>query len=141
MNEEIFPEIITDNMNVLDYKMVYYNPFDAQYLSYLVVNYNHDDYYKEMLRLNSLKNTRYLGYFGVIGFNDDYELLSIYADSYQGFVYAISPKGEDTIIYVEIIFCNYFMDLDYKEYINENYLPLGFDATSGNEYEKKMMNS
>ena len=26
MDESIFPESITDNMDVLDYKMVYYNP-------------------------------------------------------------------------------------------------------------------
>ena len=31
MDESIFPENITDNMDVLDYKMVYYNPWDAQY--------------------------------------------------------------------------------------------------------------
>ena len=40
MDESIFPESITDNMDVLDYKMVYYNPWDAQYLSYLVVEYD-----------------------------------------------------------------------------------------------------
>ena len=31
---------ITDDMNVADFKMVYYNPWDAQYLGYLVVDYS-----------------------------------------------------------------------------------------------------
>ena len=44
MDESIFPESITDNMDVLDYKMVYYNPWDAQYLSYLVVEYDDKSY-------------------------------------------------------------------------------------------------
>lgn len=41
------------------------------------------------------------------------------------------------IIYVEIIFCNYFMDLDYKEYVKEAYLPEGFDATRENAYRRR----
>ena len=32
MKEDIFPEEITNEMRVTDYKMVYYNPWDAQYL-------------------------------------------------------------------------------------------------------------
>ena len=47
MDESIFPRIITANMNVIDYKMVYYNPWDAQYLSYLVVQYNKEDFKEE----------------------------------------------------------------------------------------------
>ena len=35
MSEEIFPKSIND-LEVKDFKMVYYNPWDAQYLSYLV---------------------------------------------------------------------------------------------------------
>ena len=31
------------------------------------------------------------------------------------------------------------MDLDYTDYIDSNYLPIGFDATADNPYEKKMM--
>ena len=59
-------------------------------------------------------------------------------EKYQGFVYALTD-GEDTIIYVEIIFCNYFMDLDYEEYMPQKYFPVGFDATEDNEYKDKMM--
>ena len=57
------------------------------------------------------------------------------ADAYNGFVYALTDNV-DTIIYVEIIFCNYYMDINYKEYINEDYLPDGFDATMDNQYMK-----
>lgn len=138
MDEIIFPQTITDDMQVQDYKMVYYNPWDSQYLSYLVVQYDEATYEEEIVRLKAYESTDYLGYYGAEGFAEQYELLAMYADSYNGFVYALTDN-EDTIIYVEIIFCNYFMDLDYLEYINEEYLPVGFDATNGNPYEEKMM--
>ncbi|HOO79196.1 MAG TPA: zf-HC2 domain-containing protein [Lachnospiraceae bacterium] len=133
MDESIFPQSITDRMNVKDYKMVYYNPWDAQYLSYLSVTYEETDYTAEVNRLQSYPSSDYLGYYGVTGFEDDYELLAIYADSYNGFVYALTD-GFSEIIYVEIIFCNYYMDLDYTDYINPKYLPVGFDATADNPY-------
>ena len=62
----------------------------------------------------------------------------MYANPYNGFVYAITDN-ENRIIYVELIFCNYFYDLNYKEYIPSKYLPDGFDATINNSYQKKMM--
>lgn len=135
MDESIFPRIITANMNVIDYKMVYYNPWDAQYLSYLVVQYNEEDFKEEINRLKRYNSTDYLGYYSVTGFSK-YNLLAMNADSYQGFVYALTDN-ENKIIYVELIFCNYFYDLDYKNYINEDYLPDGFDATLNNAYAEK----
>ena len=137
MSEDIFPKYITDNMNVLDYKMVYYNPWDAQYLSYMVVDYKKEDYEKEVDRLKEYNSTSYIGYYGVTGFSK-YKLLAMEADSYYGFIYAITD-GNSKIIYVELIFCNYFYDLEYKKYINTDYLPDGFDATIDNGYEKKML--
>ena len=137
MDERIFPGNITDNMNVIDYKMVYYNPWDAQYLSYLVVEYNEEDYKKEVERLKHYESDEYIGYYGVTGFSK-YKLLAMNADEYQGFVYAITDN-EKRIIYVELILCNYFYDLEYKEYINEDYLPDGFDASMDNPYQKKML--
>ena len=136
MDETIFPDKITDNMNVIDYKMVYYNPWDAQYLSYLVVDYNEEEYNKELERLNKVGIDKYIGYYGVTGFTK-YKLLAMEADPYNGFVYAITK--DTRVIYVEIIFCNYFMDLDYKKYINEDYLPDGFDASIDNKYKQSMM--
>ncbi len=38
MDETIWPKKITDDMKVADFKMVYYNPWDAQYLGYLVID-------------------------------------------------------------------------------------------------------
>ena len=135
MDETIFPKEITDNMNVVDYKMVYYNPWDAQFLSYIVVEYNEQDYNKETQRLKEYNSTEYIGYYGVTGFSK-YELLAMYADSYNGFVYAIT-NGKNRIIYVELIFCNYFYDLKYEEYIPTEYLPDGFDASENNKYMKE----
>ena len=134
MDETIFPAAITEDMDVADYKMVYYDPWDAQYLSYLVVNYGEEAYRAELERLEGYDSTEYLGYYGVTGFTN-YDLLAIYADDYQGFVYAMTD-GQGQIIYVELIFCNYFMDLDYREYMDSKYLPDGFDATLDNAYQR-----
>ncbi len=136
MDESIFPMDITKVMNVNDYRMVYYNPWDAQYLSYLVVDYDDDAYKSEMIRLNNYKSTEYKDYYGVTGFSK-YSLVAINADPYQGFVYALTDN-KNRIIYVELIFCNYYYDLDYKKYINNDYLPDGFDATINNSYARKM---
>lgn len=138
MDESIFPDVITDDMEVKDYKMVYYNPWDAQYLSCLVVDYEEAGFESEVERLKKYSSTEYLGYYGVTGFAEEYDLLAMYADSYQGFVYALSDK-EDTIVYVELIFCNYIMDLDCTEYIKEEYLPIGFDATEDNPYRREKL--
>lgn len=138
MDETIFPEEITADMEVQDFKMVYYNPWDAQYLGYLVVDYNEQDYENEVSRLKSCSSTDYLGNYGVTGFSEEYTLLAMSADDYQGFVYALTDN-EDTIIYVELIFCNYFYDLDYEEYIPNEYLPVGFDATQDNAYKKEIL--
>ena len=137
MDEKIFPESITDNMKVEDYKMVYYNPWDAQYLSYLVVNYDESDYEAEVSRLKSYDSTDYIGYYGVTGFSK-YELLAMSANDYNGFIYALTD-GKGKIIYVELIFCNYYYDLDYSKYINVDYLPDGFDATVDNTYRKEKL--
>ena len=136
MSEEIFPSNLS-NKDVKDFKMVYYDPWDKQFLSYLVIDYDDEDYLKEKERLKNYNSTKYLGYYNVTGFSN-YDLLAMYADSYNGFVYAIT-NNDNTIIYVELIFCNYFYDIDYKEYIPNEYLPDGFDAKLDNDYQKKMM--
>ncbi len=138
MDESIWPLTIEDVSDVVDYKMVYYNPWDAQYLGYLVMDYSADDYAAEVSRLKEYPSTDYIGYYSVIE-EHTYELLAVYADEYNGFVYALTD-GRNRIIYAEEIFCNYYMDLDYEEYIPEEYLLDGFDATKDNPYRKKMMN-
>lgn len=138
MNESIFPKEITNEMRVTDYKMVYYNPWDAQYLSYLVVEYEAEDYQTEAERLKNYVSTDYLGYYGSESFMEGYKLLAMEADPYYGFVYALEI-GENKIVYVELIFCNYFMDLDYESMIPKEYLPVGFDATKDNLYRKQKL--
>ena len=138
MNEEIFPEEITEEMLVKDYKMVYYNPWDSQYLSYLAVEYDETAYEAEMKRLKEYASTEYLGYYGAEGFSEGYTLLAMEAHPYYGFVYALEAE-ERQIVYVELIFCNYFFDLDYEEMIPAQYLPVGFDAGKENAYRKQML--
>ena len=137
VDKNVFPKSV-DNLTVEDFKMVYYDPWDANYLGYLVVEYDEEGYDKEIERLNKVGIDDYKGIFGVTGFTN-YELVAMESDIYNGFVYAITD-GESEIIYVEIIFCNYVMDIDYNEYIAAKYLPDGFDATDNNSYRKKMMN-
>lgn len=138
MDESIFPKEISDEINVTDYKMVYYNPWDAQYLSYLVVEYDDRSYKSEIERLQEYDSTEYLGCFGAEGFSEEYELLAMEASPDFGLIYALS--GEDNqIIYVELIFCNYFYDIDYKNMICEQYLPIGFDATTESAYRQQRL--
>lgn len=59
MDEPIFPSQITDDMTVIDYKMVSYSPWNSQYLSYLVVNYDEDVWNKELSRLEQYPSTKY----------------------------------------------------------------------------------
>lgn len=138
MREDIFPESITEEMRVKDYKMVYYNPWDAQYISCLAVEYEEAAYETERRRLKEYTSTEYLGYYGAEGFAEGCTLLAMEADPYYGFVYALET-GERQIVYVELIFCNYFFDLDYEEMIPARYLPVGFDASRENAYRKQML--
>ena len=135
MSEEIFPKKIKDSYEVKDFTFVYYNPWDANYLAYLEIDYNEEDYEKEIERLNRIGISKYKGYYGVTGF-DNYTLLAMDADSYHGFVYAITDDN-NKIVYVEMIFCNYSMDIDYNKYIPKKYLPDGYDATMDNPYQKE----
>ena len=137
MDEYIWPYKITGDMNVADFKMVYYNPWDAQYLGYLVVDYSADDYAEEVKRLREYESTEYVGYYSVKE-EKTYDLLAVNADSYHGFVYALTD-GKGRIIYGEQLFCNYFMDLKYEKYIPKEYLLDGFDATTKSDYYKKML--
>ncbi len=132
-DETIFPQEITEEMEVLDYKMIYYNPWDPQYLSCLHVQYDQEDYKKEVARLSQLPLEEYEGVYGASGFDNSYDLLAMNVEGRSGMIYALTD-GEDEIIYIEMLFCNYFFDLHYKWYIKEEFLPIGFDATTNNPY-------
>ena len=137
MDESIWPRGISEDMNVLDYKMVRYDPRDAQYLGYLVVEYTDENYEKEVERLENYDSTEYVWYYWVTWMSW-YELLAMYADEYYWFVYALTD-WKWKIIYVELIFCNYFMDLEYEKYIPKEYLLDWFDARVENDYRKIKM--
>jgi len=102
------------------------------------VEYDASAYDLEVNRLKDCPFEEYKGYYGADGFCEKYELLAMNSDSYYGFVYALTD-GDNQIIYVELIFCNYFMDIDYENYIDADYLPIGFDASMGNPYRKEML--
>ncbi len=136
MDESIFPAA-PDPAQIEAFQMARYDPWDAQFIAYLVMDYDAAAYAAECARLAALPMTEYKGCYGVSGFTR-YTLLAMFADSYNGFVYALTD-GESRIIYAELIFCNYCFDLDYRQYIPPAYLPDGFDATSGNPYGKAQL--
>lgn len=133
---EIWPEEILSEMDVQDYLMVYYNPWDANYLGYLTVEYDEAGYSRELERLAEYPSTEYIGNYGAEGF-EYYEVVAMSAHD-DGFIYAITD-GEKTIIYVQLIFPGYAMDLEYDEYIPKEYLPKGLDITGNNPTRQKML--
>ncbi|MBR6951189.1 MAG: hypothetical protein IKH56_05620 [Oscillospiraceae bacterium] len=137
MDESIWPQTISDESRVADYKMIRYDPWDVQYLGYLVVDYSAADYAAEVERLKAYPSTEYVGYYGVRE-EETLELLAICADDYYGFVYALTD-GVGRIIYAEQIFCNYFMDIDYEKYMPREYLLDGFYARRGNPYRGRRL--
>lgn len=133
MDESIFPEKL-DGLDVKEYSMTRYDPWDAQFLSYLTVQYDNEGYAAEVQRLADCGISKYMGYYSVTGFEGGAPL-AVNADDYYGFVYAIdTPDEENSITYVEIIFCNYCLDVECTDYIPEKYLPDGFDASENNPY-------
>lgn len=135
-DEYIWPRRINENMDVEDYLLICYNPFDANYLGYLTVDYNEETYEKEVTRLKAGNSTEYIGKYGATGF-DDYELLAMNASESE-FIYALTD-GEGTIIYVAMLFPGYGMDIAYEEYVPEAYLPEGLDISKDNPTRQKMI--
>lgn len=135
IESDIFPKTIPDSAKVEEFLYYYYNPWDPCYASYLVYTCNDEEYKKEIERLHSINSSTNYEVYGLTGFPDT--LCAVNANSYYGIVYALTQESENRIIYVEITSCNYFNDIDYKKYINNKYLPYGFDMSHGNITEKK----
>lgn len=131
----IFPDKIPDSAQIEDFRYEYYNPFDPNYCGILVYTCNEEDYEKEYARLKSLKSAEDYYTYGITGF--PYELCAVMTDNYSGIIYAMADKASRKFIYVDIEFCNFFTDIDYKDVIDEEYLPYGFDAEYGNERRKE----
>lgn len=141
VDEAIFPKNITSDMNTLEYKMTYYDPWEEQFLSYLTVRYSEDRYKLEKERLQKLGIDEYKGFYCAENEPNNYDLLALEADYNGGFVYALTPEEQDnTVTYVEIIFAPYFLDLNVEEYIPKKYLLEGLDVSKNNEYRKAHLN-
>ena len=132
--DRIWPEEIKDGMEVQDYLMIYYCPWDYNYLGYLVVKYKEVDFQAEITRLSEYPSTGYIGRYGAEGF-EDYKLLAM-QDSSSEFVYALTD-GEGTIIYVGMQFPGYSMDIEYEKYVPKEYLPEGLDLSKDNPTRQK----
>ena len=137
---DVFPQTIPANADVTEYQLTYYNPWDGQYIVYMTLDYK-TGYDEEIARLERIGVEDFEGIYTVTGKPAGYELVAMDSDDYSGFVYAMVPEdNSDTkITYVAIVFCNYILDLDVHQYIKEDYLLPGFDATENNPYRKEMM--
>lgn len=139
-SNDIFPHDIPSSSKVENFCYYYYNPFDKNYVSYLVYSCNDEDYRKETERLSKIKSSEDYLIYSASGFN--YPVCAVYADNY-GYIYALADKENKKLIYVEIKFCNYFSDIDYENIIDKKYLPIDFNAKPGNptrqEFEKKTL--
>ncbi|SFU69253.1 hypothetical protein [Butyrivibrio sp. M55] len=138
LNEGIWPDRINSSYNVKDFFMMYYCPFDPNYLGYMNIEFTDEDFKKEVERLSLISSDDYIGVYNAEGFND-YDVLAIKADN-NGFVYAIS-KEANNIVYVEIKFPGYAMDINYEKYIPLEYLPNNIQIKKGNPTQKKYMDS
>jgi hypothetical protein len=129
-NNEIFPYKVPSSAKIEEFCYYYYDPFDPNYVSYLVYSCNDEDYKTEIDRLAKLDSSKNYLIYSATGFN--YPVCAVYADSYKGYIYALTDKQYNKLIYVEINFCNYFSDIDYEKIIDNKYRPIDFDAKPGN---------
>lgn len=138
----VFPETIPSNAEVTEYQLTYYNPWDAQYIVYMTLDYK-AGYEDEIARLSAIGIDDYEGIYTVTGEPECYDLIAMDSDDYSGFAYAMVPEGEQDntkITYCAIVFCNYCLDVDVHEYIPDRYLLPGFDATEDNPYRTEQLN-
>ena len=132
----IWPEEITEDMNVTDYLLIHYCPWDSNYLGYLEVEYDEEDYEAEVERLKAYESTEYVGNYGAGVFKEK-ELLAMYATR-SSFIYALTD-GEECINYVYLAFPGYAMDIDYKDYIPKDCLPKGLDLSEDNPVRQEVL--
>lgn len=133
----LFPKEITDDMEVVDFKFIHFNPWDPQTIAYLTVRYSDEDYRRELSRLREIGIDEYKEIYSVTDEPEGFNLAAMETDEYHGFIYAMIPENEDnTVTYAGMRFCNFFLDLDIKEYVPEKYLLEGFNADSHNPYMK-----
>lgn len=135
---DVLPETISVKPD--EFQLFYYNPWDPQYIIYMTLDYG-DRYDQEIKRLEGIGIDEYEGIYTVTGEPAGYDIVAMNADGYNGFVYAMVPENSDgntKITYVAIVFCNYILDVDVRDYLPEKYLLQGFDASDDNPYRKQM---
>ena len=93
MDESIFPEKISDSMQVDDFSFTYYNPWDVEYVGYHTVKYSQDEYEKELARLSEKNQDEYKGLFEVKDKPEKYSILEMNLDKYLPKQYQL--KGMD----------------------------------------------
>jgi len=133
-NNDIFPKSIPDSAKVENFYYYYYNPFDANIVSYLVYTCSDEAFIEETERLSKLNSSKDYLIYGSTGFN--YPISAVYAND-SGYIYALADKENNRLIYVEINFRDYLSDINYEKIINKKYLPINFDAKRGNSIQKK----
>ena len=136
---DVLPEKI--DADVCEFQLMYYNPWDPQYIIYMTLDYG-DQYEKEMARLNAIGVEDYKDIYSVTGEPSGYDIVAMNSDEYLGFTYAMIPEndqGNTKITYVAIVFHNYALDVDVRDYLPGKYMLQGFDATDGNPYRKSKM--
>lgn len=126
---EIFPERIPSSAQVEKFCYEYDNLWDPNYAGVLVLRCDETDYQKELERLSRIGTPSSCDAYGITGFPN--EICALRSNDY-GVVYVMTDRENNTLIYVQIVFCNYFSDIDYTSLIGEEYLPFGFDASRGN---------
>ena len=129
ISPEIFPVEIPQTAKVERFLYSYYNPWDPCYCCFLSYCCDETDYAKEIQRLEKIGISDYENIYGIEGF--PYALVAVTA-SENGVIYAMCQEDLLRIMYVEISFCNYFSDMNYTKEIGQEYLPLGFDASTNN---------
>ena len=128
---DIYPDTIPESAEVETFYHEHMSFWDDSYLGYLEYTCNEQDYTMEYQRLSELDSSENALVYSATGF--PYELCAVYADEYYGYIYALTDEENHRFIYVDMQFCNYFADIDYEEYIPEQYLPYNFDAQRGNQ--------
>lgn len=133
-SNDVFPKNIPDSAKVEDFCYYYYNSFHPHFVSYLVYACNDEDFIEETERLSELDSSEDYLIYGATGFN--YPVSAVYANE-NGYIYALNDKEKNRLIYVEINFYTYSIDIDYEKIIDKKYLPINFDAKKGNPTQKK----
>ena len=127
---DLFPKEVLSSADVEEFEFYYYNPFDPNYLSYLVYTCNDEEYASEVERLSKLASSENHLIYEATEFT--YPVLAVYADDYSGYTYVLGDDSSNRLIYVELYYCNYFSDIDYEKYIKNEHLPIGFNAKPKN---------